>query len=163
MPVYKYVCGKSREERCKLKDLPEEFFDECKLEGYNVEIETRLTELTEDDQIDVVKTPIVWSVFHMMSDVYEGVCPACGGAPKRTIGDMTFFFPGNCFLNKVDCKRQMALHKLENDDPYGHMRPEGDKEALVAKLKRGGKEAPKNFYPGGKGGLSAPKQHQPGT
>jgi predicted nucleic acid-binding Zn ribbon protein len=161
MPIYRYVCGKSREERCTLADLPEGY-----LEGdikHSIDIDERLTEWNEDGTIDVEKSTIVQLVYHGMTEDKEVNCPSCGIKSVRIIGKVTSYFPGNCFLNKADCKRQMALHKLENDDPYGHMRPEGDKEALVKKLKRGSKAAAKNFYPGGKGGLKSPSQHQPGT
>ena len=162
MPIYRYVC--SKEERCTLANLSEEFFEEDADTGFTIDLEdTRFTELTEDGKIDVEKSVIVQLVSHTMAAKPEVKCPACGADAKRVIGRALFYFPGNCFLNKADCKRQMALHKLKNDDPYGHMRPEGDKEFLIKKLERGNKAPAKNFYPGGKGGLSAPKQHRPGT
>ena len=162
MPIYRYVCAK--EERCKIADLPEEFFEEDADTGFCIDLEdSRFTEVTEDGQIDVAKSVVVQLVNHTMAAKPEVLCPACKGTAKRVIGRAQFYFPGNCFLNKTDCKRQMALHKLKYDDPYGHMRPEGDKEFLMKKIQRGDKAPTKNFYPGGKGGLSAPKQHRPGT
>jgi hypothetical protein len=41
--------------------------------------------------------------------------------------------------NAKALQRDMALHQLQNDDPYGYMRPAGDKEELTDKLRNGGK------------------------
>lgn len=164
MPIYRYVCGKSKTERCTLSDLPEDYFEGEGQLKHAIDFEDdRLIEWTEDGLIDAEKSVIVQLVNHGMNEEQDIKCPACGIDSTRIIGRTTFYFPGNCFLNKVDCKRQMALHKLENNDPYAHIRPEGDKEELIKKIKRGGKEPAKNFYPGGKGGLKAPSPHRPGT
>lgn len=162
MPIYRYVCGKPKDERCTLSNLPEGYFDGDGEIDHRIDFEDdRLIEWTEDGLIDTEKSVIVQLVYHGMTETKEVKCPACGTDAKRIIGRSTFFFPGNCFLNKADCRRQMNLHKLMNDDPYGHMRPEGDKEALIKKIKLGDKAPPKNFYPGGKGGLKAPSPHRP--
>lgn len=164
MPIYRYVCAKDKSERCKLSDLPEDFFEGDGELAHRIDFEDdRLIEWTEDGTIDLERSTIAQLVLHGMDEKPEVKCPACGGEAKRIIGRTTFFFPGNCFLNKTDCKRQMMLHKLRTNDPYAHMRPEGDKEELIKKIKRGDKEPSKNFYPGGKGGLKAPSPHRPGS
>lgn len=164
MPIYRYVCGKSKPNRCKLSDLPENFFDDDEDLEYAIDFEDdRLIEWTEDGLIDLEKSVIVQLVLHGMDEKREVKCPACGDSAVKIIGRSTFYFPGNCFLNKKDCKRQMMLHKLKTNDPYGHFRPEGDKEELIKKLKRGDKAPAKNFYPGGKGGLKPSSPHQPGS
>ncbi len=42
--------------------------------------------------------------------------------------------------NAKALQRDMALHQLQNNDPYGHMRPAGDKEELTDRLRSGGKK-----------------------
>ena len=161
MPIYRYVCAKK--ERCKLSDLPEDFFEgEGELE-YRIDFDERLTKWNEDGLIVPEESTIVQLAHHSMDATPEIKCPGCNGETSRIIGKTQFYFPGNCFLNKEDCRKQMMLHKLKNDDPYGHMRPEGDKEELIKKIKRGSKDPSKNFYPGGSGGLKAPFPHRPGT
>ena len=164
MPIYRYVCGKPKTERCTLSNLPKGYFDGEGKTEHEIDIfKSRLTEWTEDGLIDPEKSVIVQLVFHMMDETKEVKCPACGVDSKRIIGQSTFFFPGDCFLNKADCRRHIAIDKLENDDPYGHIRPEGDKEALIKKFKRGDKAEAKHFFPGGSGGLKASSRHEPGS
>jgi hypothetical protein len=42
--------------------------------------------------------------------------------------------------NASALQRDMALHQLQNDDPYGYMRPAGDKADLIDKLRDGRKK-----------------------
>ena len=160
MPIYRYACGKAREERCKLANLPREFFDGEDI-GIAVDLEFRLTEYDEDGKIDVFTTPVVWYETHGMFEEVDIKCPVCKEKATKLIGNVIHYFPGNCYLNKEECRRQMNIHKLTHDDPYGYMRPEGDKEQLLKKLKRGNKAPPKSFYLGGSGGLKESAPHRP--
>ena len=160
MTTYRYACGKPQEERCKLASLPRKFF-EGKDIGLEIDLEFRLMKYDEDGKIDVFTSPIVWYETHGMFEKVDIRCPVCKEKASKLIGNVTHYFPGNCYLNKADCKRQMNIHKLLNDDPYAHMRPEGDKEALLKKLRRGNKAAPQNFFVGGTGGLKESAPHRP--
>lgn len=42
--------------------------------------------------------------------------------------------------NAKALQRDMALHQLQNDDPYGYMRPPGEKADLADKLRASGKK-----------------------
>lgn len=152
MAIYHYVCDKEPETRCKLSNLPEEFFDGKDI-GISVNLEHRLIQYTPDDQIDADNSPIVLVVSHGMFEEVSIKCPGCEGNARKIIGDVASYVRGNCYLNKEDCTRQMNIHKLQTDDPYGYMRPAGEKDELIKKLRRGKKAPPKNFYPGGTGGL----------
>ena len=155
MPLYNYACGKPREERCKIVNLPKEFFDGEDI-GVSVNLRSRLT-VYSDDSIDAEKSPIVWFMRHGMFENADVKCPVCEGKAIKIISDVISYFPGNYFLDIAGCKRQMNLHKLKTNDPYGYMRPEGEKDYLIKKLERGDKTEPKYFYPGGSGGLSHKK------
>lgn len=48
--------------------------------------------------------------------------------------------------NKAALSRDMALHQLKNDDPYGYMRSGSDKEELADKIKSGATKKPKPQY-----------------
>jgi len=163
MPTYRYVCGKTpKKDRCKLSDLPEGFFDTDN--KFEIALENnRLTVWSEDGTINSEESIIVQLVSHMMAETPEIKCPACDMKAVKIIGQVQSYFPGNCYLNKVDCKKHIMIDKLNNDDPYGHIRPEGDKEELIKKIKRGSKEPSKNFFPGGKGGLKASVPFRPGS
>ena len=162
MPIYRYVCGKPRKKRCTLNDLPEDYFNgDIK---YSIDFDDdRLISWTEDGQKDGEKSFVVQLVQHGMFEDKDVQCPVCNIKAIKTIGKVISYFPGNCYLNKVDCQKKIMLDKLENDDPYGHMRPEGDKEDLIKRINRGRKDPSKNFFPGGTGGLKASSPHKPGS
>lgn len=161
MPIYRYVCAKK--ERCKLSALPKDFWDD-ESNILHVDLsDDRYVIIDENGHIDPDKSTIVQLVYHKMSENPNIKCLGCNGDTKRILGKMNFYFPGNCYLNKDDCKRQMLMHRLKENDPYAHIRPEGDKEALLDKLKRGNKAPPLHFYPGGKSGLKPSSPHRPGT
>ena len=81
-------------------------------------------------------------------------CPFCGSRKTKTtlIGsDITFRVRGGDWRefrkkNAAALQRDMALHQLQNDDPYGYMRPAGDKEELVDKLRKGGRKQTNRQY-----------------
>ena len=133
---YVYSCGKK--ERCKIVNLPPEFF-EGKLEDLYVDLESRLNVLTEDGNIDIEKTPLTWFVSHLMRESPTVRCPVCNNKAKKVIQRVQSYLRGNCYLDIAGCKKDMNIFKLQNDDPYGHMRQPGEKEDLITKLKRGKK------------------------
>jgi hypothetical protein len=139
---YRYTC--SSEKRCKIADLPDEFF-----EGDTKDLETdfgsRLSTIAEDGTIDAEKSPLVWVVVHGMQESPEVLCPVCSSKARKVIQSVHSYFRGNCYLDIAGCKREMNIHKLKNDDPYGHMRQPGEKDDLINKLKRGNKPKPKSF------------------
>ena len=49
--------------------------------------------------------------------------------------------------NAAALSRDMALHQLQNNDPYGYMRPEGDKADLIDRLNDSTKKkTPKKYF-----------------
>lgn len=125
MPRYNYMC-----EKVDLEQVQQEDFEAP--EGYvlvNIGSETE---------------PVpawVWEERHGMTEDPEIVCKVCGERASRTMfgTSTTFYFPGNCYLDKSGCQRDMNLYKLQNHDPYGYMRQPGEKEELESKLKNAGK------------------------
>lgn len=81
-------------------------------------------------------------------------CPDCDGDDVEKIidasGQLTFVrgHDWNEFKreNKGAMRRDMALHQLESDDPYGHMRTQRDKDELTEKLKSGATKKSKPQY-----------------
>ena len=62
-------------------------------------------------------------------------CPECS---KSDVGRLIVrigqgWIKGNGFLDVEGRRRDMHLYKLQNDDPYAHMRPPGDKEVIEQK------------------------------
>ena len=89
---------------------------------------------------------------HGMNEKPKVKCPKCGGLDTEQcfsgFEPPTFYIHGQGYLDVKGRRRDMHLHKLMNDDPYGHMRQPGEKEELAASLRKGGKHNPKGkkFY-----------------
>lgn len=83
----------------------------------------------------------VWEVHHGMSEEPKLECPECSKSDiVKLVSRIAFtYVKGNGFLDVEGRRRDMHLYKLQNDDPYGHMRPPGDKEVIEQKLKNAGK------------------------
>lgn len=140
----KYVYTCANEERCKIADLPQEFF-EGKLDDLYVDVDSRLNVYTDDGKIDIQKSPLVWFVSHAMEDDPEIKCPVCDANARKVIQRVTSYFRGNCYLDVEGCKRDMNIYQLQKNDPYGHMRQPGEKDELISKLKRGNKPKPQYY------------------
>ena len=141
---YYYKCKKTDENGCKLSDLPDEFYEgRMKVE---VALDSRSMKKNEEGRIDP-SSSLIWTVNHPMIECPEIKCPLCGDKATRIIGNSTeFYFRGNKYLDKLGCQRDMNLHKLQRDDPYGYMREPGEKDHLVDKLRKGGRHDPKPQY-----------------
>jgi predicted nucleic acid-binding Zn ribbon protein len=148
MPVYHYTCDKKEEERCKISNLPEEFF-EGKDIGIAVNLESRLNVIDNDGNIDADISPLVWFVNHGMLEEPDIRCPVCEGKTRKVMCAVPSYVRGNCYLDVEGCRRDMNIYKLQNDDPYAYMRQPGEKDEMIAKLKRGNKAKPKYFTTGG--------------
>lgn len=83
----------------------------------------------------------IWEEYHSMAETPEIICKICGQKAERSmIGiDISSYLRGNGYLDRTGCRRDMNLYHVQNDDPYGYMRQPGEKDDLVAKLKRAGK------------------------
>ena len=97
----------------------------------------------------------IWEVFHTMSEEPELECPECSDSDVvKLISRVSARVKGYGWLDVEGRQRDMHLHKLQNDDPYAHIRPEGDKEVTANKLRNAGKQGydkygnttGKNFY-----------------
>lgn len=148
MPIYQYTCNKPIEERCKIANLPEEFFNGDDI-GFNVNLEAKSIVSDEEGNIDADASPLVWLENHGMFENVNITCPVCEGSARKIISVVNSYIKGNCYLDIEGCKKDMNLYKLQNDDPYGHMRPPGEKDELIAKIKRGNKPKPKTYLMGG--------------
>lgn len=83
-------------------------------------------------------------------------CPSCGGhnTQKTLLGVSQFvFMRGHNWEefkrdpnNREAMRRDMALHQLGIDDPYGRYRQSGEASDLTHKLKTGGTQQPKRQY-----------------
>lgn len=87
----------------------------------------------------------VWEVSHGLDEKPKIKCPECGSKSTEIAITTapTTYVKGYGWLDKKGRNRDMNLHKLQNDDPYGNMRQPGEKEDLEKKLKSGGKFNPK--------------------
>lgn len=148
MPLYHYTCDKDDNQRCKLNDLPEEFFQGEDI-GVTVNLESRLVTYTDEGHIDGEASPLVWLVKHGMFDEVDIKCPVCEGTTRKVMCAVPSYVRGNCYLDVEGCRRDMNLYKLQNNDPYDYMRQPGEKEELIAKIKRGNKAKPQYYHMGG--------------
>jgi len=81
-------------------------------------------------------------------------CPDCNGNNVMRIinvSGQSVFVRGHNWEefkreNKAALQRDMALHQLEHNDPYGYMREGDDKAELTEKLKSGAKKQTKPQY-----------------
>jgi hypothetical protein len=90
---------------------------------------------------------IIWEVQHGMNEKPKQKCPKCKGT-NTTISYVGFDPPpfhtrGYGWLDVKGRRRDMNLHTLVNNDPYGHMREPGEKDELAHSLRKGGKHDPK--------------------
>jgi hypothetical protein len=111
-------------------------------------------ELTEEEQI-----PLVFEVFHAMFPTKKELaektqCPACRGHNTHTTlleTSQSFRILGGDWRefkkkNAAALQRDMALHQLENDDPYGYMRTPSEKADLADQLRSSSKKRPKRKH-----------------
>ena len=77
----------------------------------------------------------------MMAEKPELECPECSDSDvvKLISRVSAGYIKGNGFLDIEGRHRDMHLYKLQTDDPYAHIRPEGDKEVTENKLRNAGK------------------------
>lgn len=94
---------------------------------------------------------LVWEENHGMMESPDVRCPACGGKATKYLAfnHGGWYIRGNYLLDKAGCRRQMALHHLDNKDedgqalnPYDEHYEPGEKDHIRGMLKRGGKPAP---------------------
>lgn len=84
---------------------------------------------------------IIFEVEHGMSEEPEILCPKCKHKCEKAFLEQSniSWTRGYGWLDKRGRKRDMNLHKLENNDPYGHMRESGEAEDLAKRLRNGGR------------------------
>ena len=111
-------------------------------------------ELTDDD-----RRTFLFEARHSMTaspaEIHDATeCPFCDGHnTKRTLLDVSVhtFIRGHIWEefkrdNTAAMRRDMALHQLQNDDPYAGMREPGEADDLANRLKMGGKKDPGRQY-----------------
>lgn len=110
--------------------------------------------LTDEEQ-----TVLLFEASHSMFPTTEELkqetqCPLCEGYnTKITLLETTqsTFIRGGDWRefkkkNAGALQRDMALHQLQNNDPYGYMRPAGEKAELVDRLRAGSKKPSKQKH-----------------
>ena len=119
---YHYICP----DKLLLKDI-----DQTKISGMTIYLESE----------DVDKCRLIWVVKHGMFEKPEVLCPITNKPAIRIIVDCpTFYTKGNGLVNDVaGARRDMNLYRLQQEDPYAHMRERGEKDDLIHRLKNGGK------------------------
>jgi predicted nucleic acid-binding Zn ribbon protein len=132
MPTYHYACDNG----CTFQDA--------------VKKRDEINKKRKDFTVIMVNSErLVWEEKHRMSETPKIKCPVCGKKANRTIEGIKaplFYFPGNCYLNKDECRRRMDLHKLETgQDPYAYMRQPGEVDQIKKELKNPKKSKPKYF------------------
>lgn len=104
--------------------------------------------LTEDEQQEIVfevSHSIIFPAGKKLQELTQ--CPLCDSHNTHItlLGtDQSIRIRGGDWRefrkkNAKALQRDMALHQLQNDDPYGYMRTPDDKAELVDKLRTGGK------------------------
>ncbi|MDP1712582.1 MAG: zinc ribbon domain-containing protein [Candidatus Nanopelagicaceae bacterium] len=89
----------------------------------------------------------VFEVQHGMKESPGVLCGKCGKKCEKVFNtSFTSYTKGYGWFDKKGVRRDMDLHKLTHNDPYGYMRQPGEKSDLIEKLKKGGKRNPKRRY-----------------
>jgi len=111
-------------------------------------------ELTEDEAAEFL-FETQHAMFPSEKELTEATrCPDCGRTDTAMVIDISgqvTFIRGHDWeefkkKNKSALRRDMALHQLKHDDPYGYMRDGDDKDELADKLKAGATEKSKPKY-----------------
>lgn len=89
---------------------------------------------------------LIWEVIHGMMEKPKVVCPLCNGKAQITIRgvEQVWYIKGNCYLDKIGAKRDMDLHTMKKEDPFGEHREAGEADHIIDNLERGGKDLRKN-------------------
>jgi putative FmdB family regulatory protein len=87
------------------------------------------------------KRAFIFEAQRGMTEKIKIKCPKCGSVDtEQHFGMVPMFYV------KKGRRRDMNLHKLQNDDPYAKYRVPGEKDDLVHRLKKGGKRDPKRQH-----------------
>jgi putative FmdB family regulatory protein len=94
------------------------------------------------------KRAFIFEAQRGMTEKIKIKCPKCGSVDTEQHFGMVpmFYVKGYGWLDKKGRRRDMNLHKLQNDDPYAKYRVPGEKDDLVHRLKKGGKRDPKRQH-----------------
>lgn len=122
MPKYNYKCDK-----CKISNLNDELIDSLKI-------------WYDHNKENVLDQPLVFEVIHGMHETIEITCPICSSKCNKTLygSNVEGYIKGNGYLDRSGCKRDMNLHTLINNDPYGGMRQSGEVDYIKDNLKKAG-------------------------
>jgi len=89
-----------------------------------------------------------FEVDHGMKEKPKVKCPKCSSIDTeiifRTI--VQAYIRGYGYCDREGCRRDMNLHTLRNNDPYGYMRQRGEKDDMINNLKKAGKHNPKRKH-----------------
>jgi hypothetical protein len=105
-------------------------------------------ELTEDEQV-VLLFETSHAMFPTVEEALKATqCPLCDGHNTKItlleVTQHTLIRGGNWqefrAKNASALRRDMALHQLQDGDPYGYMRQPGEKDDLAHRLRTGGKK-----------------------
>jgi hypothetical protein len=137
MPRYNYECPK-----CKMWDY---------IKNDSIPLQEEV--FVEPEVDDIGDAPFIWEVSYPMgydkatktfADPPVIRCPICDSVSVHTMAGTRIgaaYTRGNGFLDKAGVRREMNLHTLKANDPYAHIRPEGDKEEMIKKIEKTGQRA----------------------
>lgn len=131
MPLYNYEC-------CDCQD----------------KLHKKLLEHKRQPTIDEYESLVLFETKHKMRPTAEElaaacICPRCNSTNcvKTMYGSNVIgYVRGNGYLDVVGAKRDMNIHTLTYDDPYAHMRQDGEVDDMKHKIKRAGRHDPKRIH-----------------
>lgn len=88
------------------------------------------------------KCDLTYEISHGMNEKPIFKCDQCKGVLERLFSVPVFYTKGNGYLDRTGVRRDMNLHKMNNDDPYKRYRQRGEADDLKHRLKKGGKFNP---------------------
>lgn len=83
---------------------------------------------------------ILMSQYDTISKIVK--CPVCSSSCSRMMaGERKHgYIRGNCYLDSTGARRDMNKFTLQNDDPYDHMRQNGEVDDMITRIEKAGKK-----------------------
>lgn len=132
MPRYDYKC-----KECTIQDY---------IDSDLPLVQVPVPKTTDFDQI--TSMAFVFEAQHGMAEKPTIKCPICGKKSERSWNTerKSVYVRGNWALDRAGCKLEQERCKLQEDDPYGHMRQPGEADDLDKKLEKIGRKLQNKKY-----------------
>jgi len=91
---------------------------------------------SEHDEHEVFTVSMLMSEYDEVSEIIK--CPECGAKCHRMIaGEKKHgYIKGNCYLDGAGARRDMNKFTLQENDPYGYMRQDGEVDDMVKRIEK---------------------------